>query len=85
MLKNILKVEGVQQLNKQQQKEVKGGRTEIDGVCCFKSADYRMQDVPHYADPQAEGYLTHAQRHEIWLFYYDACMGGQDFMCIPVQ
>ncbi|WP_046745041.1 hypothetical protein [Kordia zhangzhouensis] len=85
MLQNILKLKGVQQLDKQQQKEVKGGRAEIDGVCCFNSADFHMESIPNYADPSAEGYLTHAQRHDIWLYYYDACMGGQDILCVPVQ
>lgn len=80
MLKNILNLKGVQQLNKQQQNALNGG---TDGYCCFNSADYHMQDVPHYADPAYEGYLTHSQRHDIWLFYYDACMGGRDIACAP--
>ena len=82
MLKNILKLKGVQQLNKQQQNALNGG---TDGYCCFNSADYFMEDVPHYSDPSAEGYLTHAQRHDIWLYAYDACMGGMVNACLPAQ
>lgn len=79
MLKNILKLEGVQQLNKQQQNALNGG---TESYCCFRSADYHMQDVPNYADPSYEGYLTYEQRHDIWLFYYDACMAGLDIACV---
>ncbi|WP_420572927.1 hypothetical protein [Kordia sp.] len=85
MLQNILKVKGVQPLNKKEQKEVKGGRAEIDGVCCFRSADYHMQDVPHYSDPSAPGYLTHAERHDIWLHFYDGCMAGMEAVCLPAR
>lgn len=85
MLKNILKLQGVQELSKQKQKNVRGGRTSIDGVCCFNSADYFMNDVPNYADPSAEGYLTHSQRHDIWLYAYDACMDGMVAVCLPAN
>ncbi|MBC8755931.1 hypothetical protein H2O64_14730 [Kordia sp. YSTF-M3] len=85
MLKNILKLQGVQELSKQKQKAVSGGRTEIDGVCCFNSADYYMESVPNYADPAYEGYLTHSQRHDIWLQAYDGCMAGMVNACLPAQ
>jgi hypothetical protein len=82
MLKNILKFEGVHKLNKQQQKAVNGGTS---GYCCFNSADYYMESVPNYADPAYEGYLTHSQRHDIWLQAYDGCMAGMVNACLPAQ
>lgn len=80
MLKSISNLQGVQKLSKQQQQKTIGG-----SVCCFNSADHHMQDIPHYADPSADGYLSHGQRHAIWLSFYDGCVAGLDPVCAPVQ
>ncbi|WP_420574609.1 hypothetical protein [Kordia sp.] len=85
MIKNILKLKNVQEIDKTEQKAIGGGRNQIDPHCCLQMADYYMEEhVPNYVDPSYEMYLTYEQRHDIWTQVFDGCMGGQAPVCIPV-
>ncbi len=87
-LKN-LKLEANDLLERNQLKSVFGGYSNgnegINPYCCWDYAEYKMTEIPDYADPENEEYLTYSQRYDIWLYYYDGCMGGGVNGCLPAN